>query len=140
VVGDARALPFRDNVFDRVFAFNVFEDLRQLSLAACEIHRVLKPGGSLVLHTPFLQPLHEAPHHYFSATEYGVRGIRQDANERRKLSAAGTPPARDLPHPGFYVWFDEPLDWTKLARRFRVSGWSGPLLVRAERGGARSLD
>ena len=35
----------------------------------------------------------------------------------------GTPPASDLPHPGFYLWFDEPLDWTKLARRFRVSGW-----------------
>ncbi len=73
VVGDAHALPFRDNVFDRVFAFNVFEHLRQPSLAAREIHRVLKPGGSLVLHTAFLQPLHEAPHHYFNATEYGVR-------------------------------------------------------------------
>ena len=48
----------------------------------------------------------------------------------------GAPPASDRPHPGFYLWFDEPLDWTKLARRFRVSEWSGPLLVRAERGGA----
>ena len=73
VVGDAHALPFRDEVFDRVFAFNVFEHLRQPSLAAREIHRVLKPGGLLMLHTAFLQPLHEAPHHYFNATEYGVR-------------------------------------------------------------------
>ena len=73
VVGDAHALPFRNDVFDRAFAFNVFEHLRQPSLAAHEIHRVLRPGGSLVLHTAFLQPLHEAPHHYFNATEYGVR-------------------------------------------------------------------
>jgi hypothetical protein len=29
VVGDAHAPPFRDNGFDRVFAFNVFEHLRQ---------------------------------------------------------------------------------------------------------------
>ena len=34
-----------------------------------------------------------------------------------------TPPAAELPHPGFYLWFDEPLDWGKLPRRFRVSGW-----------------
>lgn len=34
-----------------------------------------------------------------------------------------SPPAAELPHPGFYLWFDEPLDWTKLARRFRLSGW-----------------
>jgi SAM-dependent methyltransferase len=73
VVGDAHALPFRDDVFDRVFAFNVFEHLREPALAAREIHRVLRPGGAVVLHTAFLQPLHEAPHHYYNATEFGVR-------------------------------------------------------------------
>jgi O-antigen biosynthesis protein len=35
----------------------------------------------------------------------------------------GSLPATELPHPGFYLWFDEPLDWTKLPRRFRLSGW-----------------
>jgi len=73
VVGDAHALPFRDNVFDHVFAFNVFEHLRDPVGAAHEILRVLKPGGALAIHTAFLQPLHEAPHHYYNATEFGVR-------------------------------------------------------------------
>ena len=73
VVGDAHALPFRDGVFDRVFAFNVFEHLRDPAAAAGEINRVLKPGGALAIHTAFLQPLHEAPHHFFNATEFGVR-------------------------------------------------------------------
>ncbi len=73
VVGDAHALPFRDATFDRVFAFNVFEHLSDPVTAASEIHRVLKPGGALALHTAFLQALHEAPHHYYNATEYGVR-------------------------------------------------------------------
>jgi SAM-dependent methyltransferase len=73
VVGDAHALPFRDNVFDRVFAFNLFEHLRDPATAAREIHRVLKPGGAVALHTAFLQPLHEEPRHFFNATEYGVR-------------------------------------------------------------------
>lgn len=73
VVGDAHQLPFRDSVFDRVFAFNVFEHLRDPRAAAAEIRRVLKPGGVVVIHTAFLQALHEAPHHYYNATEYGVR-------------------------------------------------------------------
>ena len=73
VVGDAHALPFRDACFDRVFAFNVFEHLRNPARAAREILRVLKPGGAIAFHTAFLQPLHEAPRHFFNATEFGVR-------------------------------------------------------------------
>lgn len=73
VVGDAHHLPFRDATFDRVFAFNVFEHLADPRAAAQEIHRVLKPGGAVAIHTAFLQPLHEEPHHFYNATEYGVR-------------------------------------------------------------------
>lgn len=73
VVGDAHHLPFRDNVFDQVLALNVFEHLRDPKLAAAEIFRVLKPGGRVAIHTAFLQALHESPHHYYNATEYGVR-------------------------------------------------------------------
>jgi SAM-dependent methyltransferase len=73
VVGDAHYLPFRDETFDRVFAFNVFEHLIDPKKAAEEIHRVLKPGGAVAIHTAFLQTLHEEPHHYYNATEYGVR-------------------------------------------------------------------
>lgn len=53
VVGDAHVLPFRDLVFDRVFAFNVFEQLRDPARAAREILRVLKPGGALALQIDF---------------------------------------------------------------------------------------
>ncbi len=73
VVGDAHHLPFRDGVFDRVFALNVFEHLADPKRAAAEIFRVLKPGGSVAIHTAFLQSLHEEPHHYYNATEFGVR-------------------------------------------------------------------
>ena len=73
VVGDAHQLPFRDGVFDRVFALNVFEHLSDPKRAATEIFRVLKPGGSVAIHTAFLQALHEEPHHYYNATEFGVR-------------------------------------------------------------------
>jgi len=73
VVADAHHLPFRDSVFDRVFAFNVFEHLRDPRLAASEIERVLKPGGKATIHTAFLQALHEEPNHFYNATEFGVR-------------------------------------------------------------------
>ena len=73
VVGDAHHLPFRDGTFDRVFAFNVFEHLREPKIAAAEIRRVLKPGGSVAIHTAFLQAVHEAPNHFYNATEFGVR-------------------------------------------------------------------
>lgn len=73
VVGDAHHLPFADEAFDAVITFNTFEHLREPKRAAGEIHRVLKAGGKLILHTAFLQPVHEAPYHFYNTTEYGLR-------------------------------------------------------------------
>ncbi len=73
VVADAHHLPFADATFDAIITFNTFEHLSDPDRSAAEIFRVLKPGGRLVVHTAFLQPLHESPHHYYNATEYGVR-------------------------------------------------------------------
>ena len=73
VVGDAHQLPFRDGSFDRVFAFNVFEHLREPPRAAAEVARVLKPGGTVSIHTAFLQAVHEEPAHFYNTTEYGLR-------------------------------------------------------------------
>jgi uncharacterized protein YbaR (Trm112 family) len=92
VVGDAHSLPFRDDVFDYVFAFNVFEHLRDPRAAAAEIFRVLKPSGSVAIHTAFLQPLHEEPAHFYNATEYGVREwFGQFQIERCDVSANFSP-------------------------------------------------
>jgi SAM-dependent methyltransferase len=85
VVGDAHQLPFRDGSFDRVFAFNVFEHLREPARAAAEIARVLRPGGTVAIHTAFLQALHEQPAHFYNTTEYGLRRWFDDF-EIEKLS------------------------------------------------------
>ncbi len=72
VVGDAHRLPFHDREFDLVVAMNAFEHYREPSLVVGELCRVLRPGGLVFLHTAFLQPLHEAPSHYFNCTRYGL--------------------------------------------------------------------
>jgi SAM-dependent methyltransferase len=44
-LGDALNLPYRDNEFDIVLLFDVFEHVTDVGKAASEVARVLKPGG-----------------------------------------------------------------------------------------------
>ncbi len=73
VAGDVHRLPFQDESFEAVVCLNAFEHYRDPAAAMEEIRRVLKPGGRVLIHTAFLQPLHEAPHHYYNCTEFGLR-------------------------------------------------------------------
>lgn len=52
VVGAANALPILSGSVDRVFAQHIIEHLRNPSGAIGEWHRVLRPGGRLVVLTP----------------------------------------------------------------------------------------
>ncbi len=49
---DGRTLPFDNNTFDIVVSFQVIEHIENDRAFVAEIHRVLKPGGRLVLTTP----------------------------------------------------------------------------------------
>lgn len=87
VAADAHRLPFRDAAFDSVVCLNAFEHYREPTIVASEIRRVLRPGGRLFIHTAFMQPLHEAPYHFFNCTRYGLEEwLRRFAIERIHVS------------------------------------------------------
>jgi len=52
VRGDISSLPFRDNTFDLVTANMVVEHLAEPGVQFREVHRVLRPGGVFLFHTP----------------------------------------------------------------------------------------
>lgn len=55
VRGDISTLPFSDNCFDLITSNMVFEHLAKPEVQLKEIHRILKPGGTLIFHTPNAQ-------------------------------------------------------------------------------------
>lgn len=56
VQGDALALPFPDEAFDRVIAAEVLEHIPDDSSAIAELARVLKKGGTMAVTVPRLGP------------------------------------------------------------------------------------
>ncbi len=57
VAADAMSLPFADNSFDCVIASEIIEHLPHPELFVPELLRVLKPGGRLLVSTPYKEKL-----------------------------------------------------------------------------------
>lgn len=73
IIGDAMSLGIADDTFDVVLCTEVLEHLPEPQRGVDEMFRVLRPGGTLLLTTRFLFPIHDAPHDYFRFTKYGLR-------------------------------------------------------------------
>lgn len=72
-------LPIESEVADTVFSISVMEHLCNPQVFLDEAHRILKPGGSIVLQVPFMWQVHEAPHDYFRFTNYGLQYMFEKA-------------------------------------------------------------
>ena len=54
--GDAQALPYPDNTFDCAYIVLTLGEIPGQNVALLELHRVLKPGGRLVVGESFPEP------------------------------------------------------------------------------------
>jgi SAM-dependent methyltransferase len=76
ILADVQAMPeVPDSCYDTVLCSEVLEHIPRPEAALAEIHRVLRPGGRLLLSVPFLSRLHEEPHDYFRYTEHGLKDL-----------------------------------------------------------------
>lgn len=90
VVGDAHRLPFESDKFDRILCTEVLEHLHSPHLAIAEMHRVLKPGGLLILSTRFIFPIHESPNDFYRYTKYGLQYLFRDWEIKELKEEVGT--------------------------------------------------
>jgi SAM-dependent methyltransferase len=51
-IAPAERIPFKDSAFDKILCLDTFEHVADEEKTAAEIHRVLKPGGAVVLSVP----------------------------------------------------------------------------------------
>jgi SAM-dependent methyltransferase len=80
-VGDVMRMPqVPDARYDAVVSHQVLEHLPRPWEALAEFHRVLRPGGVLVISVPHLSRRHELPHDYFRFTQEGMASLLRDAD------------------------------------------------------------
>lgn len=62
-----------DSSADTVLCTAVLEHLERPQEAISEMHRILKPGGYVILSAPMIWHLHEEPRDFFRYTKYGLQ-------------------------------------------------------------------
>ncbi len=72
-------IPRPDCTYDAILCTQVLEHVPDPQAVIKEFHRVLAPGGKLFLTAPQGWGVHEAPHHYFNFTCYGLELLFRNA-------------------------------------------------------------
>ena len=73
VVAGAYDIPLADASFDTALMAEVLEHLETPERALAEARRLLRPGGALIVTTPFMWVLHEEPRDFFRYTPHALR-------------------------------------------------------------------
>ena len=75
VIGTAYDTTLSNDSADTVLCTAVLEHLERPSEAICEMYRILKPGGHVILSAPLFWHIHEAPRDFYRFTKYGLQYI-----------------------------------------------------------------
>lgn len=74
-----KPIPIESEVADSVVSLSVIEHLYNPQNMLSEAHRILKPGGDLVIQVPWQWRIHEAPHDYYRYTPFGLSRLLREA-------------------------------------------------------------
>lgn len=74
---DGRTIPFAQDTFDAIFSTEVFEHIFNIDDILKELHRVLKPGGKMLITCPFVICEHEVPNDSARYTSFGLKYLLQ---------------------------------------------------------------
>jgi SAM-dependent methyltransferase len=72
---DGRKIPFPDASFDYVLCTEVLEHADAPEILVAEMHRVLRPGGTLLATIPFSARVHYAPYDFQRFTRFGLQRL-----------------------------------------------------------------
>ena len=90
VVDLNQPLPFPDAAFNSILLTDVFAHVAKPDLLMSEFARVLRPGGHVVITSPFFYWISEPPHEYYRYTQYALRRFcDENLLEVCELSAYG---------------------------------------------------
>jgi SAM-dependent methyltransferase len=79
VRGSMLDIPLKPGSVDAILCTEVLEHMLDPAAALAEFHRVLRKGGYLLVTTPFMLGLHDAPHDYYRYTKYGLAHLIRGA-------------------------------------------------------------
>lgn len=82
VVADLHDLPDDLDGFDLVVCTEVLEHVEDPAVVARQLHKILLPGGELLVTVPFVGALHEEPYDFTRFTNAGLRSVLERAGFR----------------------------------------------------------
>lgn len=78
VVADIAAIPFAANTMDAAICLEVLEHVQEPKAILSEIYRVVRPGGQVMVSTPFCFGEHMQPYDFFRYTRFELAEIFVD--------------------------------------------------------------